>query len=251
MSEAAQHIPVETAQAADPLRPWRRVIPDVLTHIPPTVNITTPEGISEAIRAVITEHQIEVLRHAEVVNSDLNLDVFGHLPEETMRTLQLVGDVAARFLATDATQDDFITHPARSKFKGENNVLFGSAFKKVFEANRFRLSVCTGVISKLLQVREMVDPDFGRFARRSTVVIPRAAEFGAVVNRMLEAIGNMKTINDRYDKMPLLGTKDTQGKLDIVDAISVAAEAYIKLITEGPRPGEPVSIRPSPTSQGS
>ncbi|MBY0110730.1 hypothetical protein K2Y00_01870 [Patescibacteria group bacterium] len=253
MSEAARYTPPEQPVAVpDPLRPWRREIPDVLANIPPTVKISTEAELLQAVQAVVTDHLVEVWRHAERVNSDLNLEVFGHLPEEIMRELQFTADLAAHFLATDATQDDFMTHQQRREFKGKNNELFGSAFKKVFEANRFRLSFCTGVISKLIQVRERLNPKSSMFNRNRPVYeIPRAAEITTAIDRMLELIGDMKTINSRYEKMLLVGTHEVQGKLDIVDAVSVASESYIALITAGPRAGEKLPTPQSPTSQDS
>ena len=80
----------------DPLRPWRREIPQVLANIPPRVKVNTPEELDRAVHAVVTEHLIEIWRHAELVNSDLNLEVFGHLPEEILRELRAFVGMAGR-----------------------------------------------------------------------------------------------------------------------------------------------------------
>lgn len=216
-----------------PSRPWRRALP----QIPETPGVTkaAQEEIDAKVREMITQHQKkEAVRHAEKVNADIDLEVFGGLSENTLASLQFTADLAARYLETAAIEDDFRTHQERTKFREEGKRLYGSAFVKVFEANRFKLATFTGLISRFLLLREMVekvDVDsqsvFIRFARKKKEreAIPFAAEMAASVREMSQRIGSTVGLADRYAAMTI------DEKLRIVDAVSDAARSYLAIIT--------------------
>jgi hypothetical protein len=215
-------------------RPWRKAIPEN-PFVPPTVSDLTAEEIDAKVRELVSAHQKEAIRHAEKVNSDIDLELFAGVPEATLAEFQLAADFAARFLETEAKEDTFKTHQDRTTFRIENKTLFGTHFVKVFEANRFRLAACTGLLSRFLRIKEIVDPEsasvyarLGRSKLSHGIDIPRREELKEVCNQVMAKVGRPEYLTaDKYDAMTVAQ------RLEIVDAISDAARSYLRIVTNG------------------
>lgn len=208
-------------------RPWRRAIPET-PYEPPAVSIATMEDVHAAVRAVMEDLHLEVLRKGEFVPSDIDLATYGHLPEEVLRELQLVADLGARVLAVDASVDPFKTHGERTDFKKANKNKYGSVFKDAFEANRFRLGTTTGFVSRMSSIQSLTSPS-GKGVYVSLpagIKLPHAEELRAVATAMFEGLGPLTSLSERYDKMTV------DEKLAIVDVISTAAHDYLAIVTE-------------------
>lgn len=227
-------------------RPWRRKI--VEPKQPGRVFVRTPEEQDKALKLIFDELKIDPIRKGQTVNSDIDLEVFGHLPEPILVRLQFAADVAAQLLKRPAFDDHFIDHNERREFRERNKAEFGSAFSDKFENNLFRPNLWTGLISCFMQVKEMLRKDRKRESSHvygEAVDVPRSAEVMALIDDFLGFIGHPTLLKGKYQDLPLTRESVQEGttttgltKLDYVDKVTDTARKFLEITTNKAIPDE-------------
>ncbi len=225
--------------SAEASRAWRKPIPqNVEPDFEPKIRFNTRAEQDAAIKRVVDEINLEIVRNGYQVNSDVNLDEFGEVPLPALTEMQLVADLCRQYLARPAEDDHFPTHTERRVFKSRNKEQLGNEFRMRFENNRFRLSLATGLASRFKQFRDMIDPARRTaFSKRDPLYsVPKSAELCAAIDIVLDFLHPINGFQERYENMKLRGNTQTGelGKLDVVDLVSEAAAAYLTIVTGRP-----------------
>ncbi|MBP9816556.1 MAG: hypothetical protein KBD05_00820 [Candidatus Pacebacteria bacterium] len=225
--------------SAEASRAWRKPIPqNVEPDFEPKIRFSTRDEQDAAIKRVVDEINLEIVRNGYQVNSDVNLDVFGDVPLPALTEMQLVADLCRQYLARPAEDDHFPTHTERRVFKSRHKEQLGNEFRMRFENNRFRLSLTTGLASRFKLFRDMIDPARRTaFSKRDPLYpVPQKEELCAAIDKVIELLHPINGFQERYENMSMLGNpeKGELGKLDVVDLVSEAAATYLTIVTGRP-----------------